>query len=60
MWSRDGSHSLDHGRYAGTAPVTSGGPLVFGGGTNTGGGYSDIDLLFTADSRYIHKDGTPY
>jgi uncharacterized cupin superfamily protein len=29
-------------------------------GTNTGGGYSDIDMMFTADSRYIHKDGTPY
>lgn len=34
--------------------------VVFGGGTNTGGGYSDIDLMFTADDRYIHKDGTPY
>ena len=26
-------------------------------GTNTGGGYSDIDMLFTADNRYVHKDG---
>jgi uncharacterized cupin superfamily protein len=34
--------------------------VVVGGGTNTGGGYSDIDMLFTADNRYIHKDGTPY
>jgi uncharacterized cupin superfamily protein len=34
--------------------------VVVGGGTNTGGGYSDIDMLFTADSEYIHKDGTPY
>lgn len=34
--------------------------VVFGGGTNTGGGYSDIDMLFTADSKYVHKDGTPY
>ena len=25
-----------------------------------GGGYSDIDMLFTADDRYVHKDGTPY
>jgi hypothetical protein len=32
MWSRDGSHVIYHGRYAGTAPVTSGGQLVFGGG----------------------------
>ena len=34
--------------------------IVIGGGTNTGGGYSDIDLMFTADNRYVHKDGTPY
>ena len=29
-------------------------------GRNTGGGYSDIDMMFTADDRYVHKDGTPY
>ena len=34
--------------------------VVVGAGTNTGGGYSDIDMLFTADNRYTHKDGTPY
>lgn len=34
--------------------------VVMDGGTNTGGGYSDIDMLFTADDRYIHKDGSPY
>lgn len=34
--------------------------IVVGGGTSTGGGYSDIDMMFTADGRYIHKDGTPY
>ncbi len=34
--------------------------VVVGGGTNTGGGYSDIDMLFTADNRYVHKDGTTY
>jgi len=34
--------------------------IVIGGGTNTGGGYSDIDMLFTDDDRYVHKDGTPY
>jgi uncharacterized cupin superfamily protein len=34
--------------------------VVVGGGTNTGGGYSDIDMLFTADNRYVHKDGKPY
>lgn len=34
--------------------------IVVGGGINTGGGYSDIDMLFTSDSRYVHKDGSPY
>jgi len=34
--------------------------VVMGGGTNTGGGYSDIDLAFTAAGTYVHKDGTPY
>ena len=34
--------------------------VVFGAGECTGGGYSDIDMLFTADGRYTHKDGTPY
>ena len=36
--------------------------VVVGGGkrVDTGGGYSDIDMLFTADGRYTRKDGTPY
>ena len=34
--------------------------LAFGGTNCTGGGYSDIDMLFTADGRYTHKDGSPY
>jgi uncharacterized cupin superfamily protein len=34
--------------------------IVMSGGTNTGGGYSDIDMLFTPDGKYVHKDGTPY
>jgi uncharacterized cupin superfamily protein len=41
----------------------SNGPCSFvcvSAGRNSGGGYSDIDMLFTADSRYVHKDGTPY
>lgn len=29
-------------------------------GANTGGGYSDIDLIFTAQGSFAHKDGTPY
>ncbi len=34
--------------------------IVVGGGVNTGGGYSDIDMRFTTDGGYVHKDGTPY
>lgn len=41
--------------------------VVVGGGEHRkradppgGGGYSDIDMLFTADGAYVHKDGTPY
>lgn len=34
--------------------------VVVGGGTNTGGGYSDIDMMFTADDRFVHKDGSGY
>ena len=34
--------------------------IVFGGGKNSGGGYSDIDMMFTEDGRYVRKDGTPY
>jgi len=34
--------------------------VVISGGENMGGGYSDIDLMFTADNRYVHKDGSPY
>ena len=34
--------------------------VVVGGGECMGGGYSDIDMLFTADGRYTRKDGTPY
>lgn len=34
--------------------------VVVGAGENTGGGYSDIDMNFTPDGQYVHKDGTPY
>lgn len=35
--------------------------IVIGGGTRTGGGYSDVDMLFTArPNLYTRKDGTPY
>jgi len=34
--------------------------VAVGAGTALGGGYSDIDMLFTADGRYTRKDGTDY
>jgi uncharacterized cupin superfamily protein len=34
--------------------------IVFGGGVNSGGCYSDIDMMWDADDGYVHKDGTPY
>ena len=34
--------------------------VVVGGGTLLGGTYSDIDMRFTAEGGYEHKDGTPY
>jgi uncharacterized cupin superfamily protein len=33
---------------------------IGGGGGRSGGGYSDIDMLFTADNRYTRKDGSDY
>lgn len=34
--------------------------VVVGGGSNAGGGYSDIDMMFTADGNFVRRDGTPY
>jgi len=34
--------------------------LCMSGGTNTGGGYSDIDLIFTAEGKFARRDGTLY
>src|SRR5678816_4017537 len=34
--------------------------IVFGGGVNTGGCYSDIDMMWDVNDGYVHKDGTPY
>jgi uncharacterized cupin superfamily protein len=33
---------------------------AIGGGARTGGGYPDIDMLFTDDGRYTRKDGADY
>jgi uncharacterized cupin superfamily protein len=34
--------------------------VAISAGPDTSGGYSDIDLRYTADGRYVHKDGSPY
>jgi uncharacterized cupin superfamily protein len=34
--------------------------VVVSGGESSGAGYSDIDMKFTTDGRYVHRDGTPY
>lgn len=34
--------------------------VAISAGPRAGGGYSDIDMLFTDDDRYIRKDGSDY
>ena len=34
--------------------------IVVGGGTNKGGGYSDIDMIWKSEGGFAHRDGTPY
>jgi uncharacterized cupin superfamily protein len=34
--------------------------VVIGAGANQGGDYSDIDMRFTPEGDYVHKDGRPY
>ena len=34
--------------------------VVMSGGESKGGDYPDIDMRFTADGGYVHKDGSPY
>jgi uncharacterized cupin superfamily protein len=51
--STNGHHLINES----TAPCRF---IVVGGGVNSGGGYNDIDLVFTPEGTYTHKDGTPY
>ena len=34
--------------------------IAISAGKRTAGGYSDIDMLFTDDGRFVHRDGTEY
>jgi uncharacterized cupin superfamily protein len=49
----NGHHIVNRSNAACTFIALSAGP-------KTGGGYADIDMLFTADGRYTTKDGTDY
>ena len=53
MGSANGHHLINR----------SGEPCTFvaiSAGERTEGGYSDIDLRFTADGHFTHRDGSPY
>ena len=50
---QDGHHLINRSPTACTF-------VAIGGGKNTGGAYSDIDMVFSPDGAYLHKDGTPY
>jgi uncharacterized cupin superfamily protein len=34
--------------------------ICISAGAGAGGAYSDIDMAFTPDGKYVHKDGAPY
>lgn len=34
--------------------------IVIGAGANEGGGYSDIDMVFTPEGKFVHRDGSPF
>ena len=51
--SPNGHHMINRS----AAPCTF---VAISAGPNTGGGYSDIDMIWTPDDRYRHRDGTEY
>ena len=50
---RNGHHLINRG----TEPCSF---VCVSAGREAGGGYSDIDMMFTPEGRYVHKDGVPY
>lgn len=50
---RNGHHLINRG----TEPCSF---VCVSAGVDAAGGYSDIDMMWTADGRFVHKDGTPY
>jgi uncharacterized cupin superfamily protein len=51
--STNGHHLINRS----TEPCTF---IAISAGQRTTGGYSDIDMMWSADGRFVHKDGTPY
>jgi uncharacterized cupin superfamily protein len=57
---RNGHHLRNDSAADCVFVVIGGGPNRHRVGSPAGGGYSDIDMLFTGDGRYTRKDGSPY
>jgi uncharacterized cupin superfamily protein len=53
MGERNGHHLVNRG----SEPCTF---VCVSAGKPGPGGYSDIDMMWTADGQFVHKDGTPY
>ena len=53
MGERNGHHLINRG----SEPCTF---VCVSAGKPGAGGYSDIDMMWTDDGRFVHKDGTPY
>jgi len=53
MGDRNGHHLINRG----VEPCSF---VCVSAGSDRTGGYSDIDMMFTDDGRFVHKDGTPY
>ena len=49
----DGHHLINRS----SAPCSY---IAISAGPGGAGAYSDIDMLWTADGKYVHKDGSPY
>ena len=56
----DGHHLINRGTTDCVFVVIGGGPNRNRSDPPAGGGYSDIDLLFTGDGNYTTRDGTPF
>ena len=68
----DGEHELGPGDVAGWPNGSTNGPhlinrsdepctfIAISAGPRTSGGYSDIDMIWTADGRFCRRDGTEY